>query len=150
MAKPKEERNRKFIQCWKKLGMGNKELGEKFKMSIGGVKGLKHRLRQKDPSLYKTPPEKLKGKGRGIREVEESIKPPSGKKVKEEKGKTVKEYKGKAIKVEKSKVSFSLREDLVRKLRLYSSLTGKTQSSIVEELLESLRIPKEKLREIIK
>lgn len=52
MALEKEERNKEFIRCWKALGMGNKELAEKFDLSPGGVKGLKSRLRKKHSELY--------------------------------------------------------------------------------------------------
>ena len=51
MAKAKEERNRQFIKDWK-TGLSNKELGQKYKLSPGGVKGLKARLRKRDHSLY--------------------------------------------------------------------------------------------------
>jgi len=52
MAKPKEERNKQFIKAWKEEGLSDKELQERFNLSEGGVKGLKARLRKKDPSLY--------------------------------------------------------------------------------------------------
>lgn len=52
MALEKEDRNKEFIRAWKALGMGNKELGEKFGLSPGGVKGLKARLRKKHQELY--------------------------------------------------------------------------------------------------
>ncbi|MQY69762.1 MAG: hypothetical protein GH145_02725 [Firmicutes bacterium] len=52
MALEKQERNKEFIRCWKTLGMGNKELAEKFGLSPGGVKGLKGRLRKKHQELY--------------------------------------------------------------------------------------------------
>jgi len=52
MALEKQERNKEFIRAWKKLGMGNKELAEKFDLSPGGVKGLKARLRKKYSELY--------------------------------------------------------------------------------------------------
>jgi len=50
MAYPKEERNRRFVADWKR-GLSDKQLGGKYDLSIGGVKGLKARLRAKDPSL---------------------------------------------------------------------------------------------------
>lgn len=52
MAKQKEERNKEFIKAWKEEGLTDKQLQEKFGLSPGGVKGLKARLRKKDPSLY--------------------------------------------------------------------------------------------------
>jgi len=55
MAKPKEERNRLFIEDWER-GLGNEDLGKKYGLSIGGVKALKQRLRQKYPSLYQKKP----------------------------------------------------------------------------------------------
>ncbi|MFQ6065843.1 MAG: hypothetical protein ACE5K3_01015 [bacterium] len=48
----KEERNREFVRLWKRLGLGNEELAQKFDLSIGGVKSLKARLRKKNPGLY--------------------------------------------------------------------------------------------------
>jgi hypothetical protein len=51
MAKPKTERNRLFIEDWQK-GLSDQSLAKKYGLSIGGVKGLKARLRKKDPSLY--------------------------------------------------------------------------------------------------
>jgi hypothetical protein len=51
MAKPKEERNRQFIEDWQR-GLGNEDLGRKYNLSLGGVKALKQRLRAKDSSLY--------------------------------------------------------------------------------------------------
>jgi hypothetical protein len=52
VAVEKLERNREFVKAWKVERLGNKELGEKFGLTPGGVKGLKARLRKKDPSLY--------------------------------------------------------------------------------------------------
>lgn len=52
MAKAKEERNKEFIAAWKEEGLTDRELQDKFNLSPGGVKGLKSRLRKKDPSLY--------------------------------------------------------------------------------------------------
>lgn len=37
---------------WKEEGLSNEVLVKKFGPSLGGVKGLKARLRQCDPSLY--------------------------------------------------------------------------------------------------
>lgn len=37
---------------WKEEGLSNEALAKKFGLSPGGVKGLKARLRQRDPSLY--------------------------------------------------------------------------------------------------
>ncbi len=37
---------------WKEEGLSNEVLVKKFGLSLGGVKGLKARLRQCDPSLY--------------------------------------------------------------------------------------------------
>ncbi len=50
MAYPKEERNRRFLEDWQVSHFGNKRLGEKYGLSIGGVKALKQRLRQKERS----------------------------------------------------------------------------------------------------
>lgn len=59
MSFPKEERNKLFIGDWKGKGLTTEELGIKYSMTAGGVKALKQRLRQKDPSLYeKTPASK--------------------------------------------------------------------------------------------
>ena len=55
MAKPKEGRNKLFIEDWQK-GLSDKTLASKYGLSIGGVKGLKARLRAKDPSLYTRKP----------------------------------------------------------------------------------------------
>jgi len=51
MAKAKNERNKQFIRAWKE-GSSDKQLQKRFGLSEGGVKGLKARLRAKDPSLY--------------------------------------------------------------------------------------------------
>jgi len=52
MPQEKEQRNKEFIKAWKEERLSNKALGEKFNLSPGGVKGLKARLRAKDPNLY--------------------------------------------------------------------------------------------------
>jgi len=57
MAKPKSERNRLFQEDWQK-GLSNERLGEKYDLSLGGVKGLKARLRAKNPALYTREPSK--------------------------------------------------------------------------------------------
>ena len=54
MAKPKEARNRLFIEDWQR-GLNNETLAQKYNLSEGGVKALKQRLRTKDPSLYIKP-----------------------------------------------------------------------------------------------
>lgn len=59
------QRNEEFKNAWKKEGLSNKELGERFKLSIGGVKGLKQRLRAKDAFLY--------GKSTKNKQVDKSI-----------------------------------------------------------------------------
>ncbi|MBA7496408.1 hypothetical protein ES702_07016 [subsurface metagenome] len=64
MAKPKENRNIEFIKAWKEEGLSNKELQEKFDLSPGGVKGLKARLRKRDPSLYTGRQEKIDRKAK--------------------------------------------------------------------------------------
>ncbi len=51
MAKPKSERNRLFQEDWQR-GLSNESLAKKYKMTEGGVKALKQRLRAKDSSLY--------------------------------------------------------------------------------------------------
>ena len=55
MAKPKEERKQQFLADWQE-GMGNQALGEKYNLSLGGVKALKQRLRAKakEPSSQVT------------------------------------------------------------------------------------------------
>ena len=55
MAKPKQKRNKRFIRAWREEGLSDKQLGQRFSLSLGGVKGLKQRLRAKDPSLYTNP-----------------------------------------------------------------------------------------------
>lgn len=72
MAKPKEERNREFIAAWKKEGLSNEALQEKFDLSPGGVKALKSRLRKKDPSLYA---EKRPGLTRGAKKQQANKSP---------------------------------------------------------------------------
>lgn len=52
MPQEKEERNKEFIAAWKEEGLSNEALGKKFNLSPGGVKGLKARLRKKNPNLY--------------------------------------------------------------------------------------------------
>jgi len=60
MALAKEERNRLFVADWKERRLSTEELAVKYSMSPGGVKALKQRLRQKDPSLYEKGPAKEK------------------------------------------------------------------------------------------
>lgn len=50
MAHPKAQRNKAFQEAWQH-GASNRALGERFGLSLGGVKALKARLRQKDASL---------------------------------------------------------------------------------------------------
>jgi len=54
MPKEKVERNKQFEKAWREEGLSNKELGERFNLSIGGVKGLKQRIRVRNP-LYGKP-----------------------------------------------------------------------------------------------
>jgi len=54
MAYPKEERNRRFLEDWQVHHLSNERLGEKYGLSIGGVKALKQRLRQKERILATT------------------------------------------------------------------------------------------------
>lgn len=51
MAKQKIERNKLFLEDWQK-GFSNEDLGKKYKMTEGGVKALKQRLRVRNPNLY--------------------------------------------------------------------------------------------------
>lgn len=55
MAHPKTQRNREFQEAWQR-GASNKALGERFDLSLGGVKALKQRLREKDRSLHRQTP----------------------------------------------------------------------------------------------
>lgn len=50
MAYPKEERNRRFLEDWKVYNLDNEKLGQKYRLTIGGVKALKQRLREKERS----------------------------------------------------------------------------------------------------
>lgn len=50
MAYPKEERNRRFLEDWKVYNLDNEKLGQKYRLSVGGVKALKQRLREKERS----------------------------------------------------------------------------------------------------
>lgn len=50
MAYPKEERNRRFLEDWQVYNLDNEQLGQKYRLSIGGVKALKARLRKKERS----------------------------------------------------------------------------------------------------
>ena len=71
MAKPKTERNRLFIEDWKR-GLKDRALAEKYNMTMGGVKALKGRLREKDPSLY------VKKKPNSLTKVEKEVARASG------------------------------------------------------------------------
>ena len=46
MAKPKSGRNKLFLEDWQG-GLNNESLAERYNLSVGGVKALKSRLRQK-------------------------------------------------------------------------------------------------------
>jgi len=50
MAYPKEERNRRFLEDWQVSHLNNEKLGQKYGLTVGGVKALKARLRQKERS----------------------------------------------------------------------------------------------------
>ena len=52
MAKPKEGRNKLFLEDWQR-GLSNEGLAEKYNLSIGGVKALKQRFRAKQTGQAK-------------------------------------------------------------------------------------------------
>lgn len=101
----KEKRNREFVKAWKNLGMGNEALAERFDMSIGGVKSLKSRLRQKRPELYSQMIDRTAEGKSGI-----------------------------PVRVKK-KVSFYMTPDLVIKLKMAAAAREVTASELAEKLL---------------
>ena len=54
MAYPKQERNQRFLEDWQVYRLSNERLGQKYDLTIGGVKALKARLRQKERASQTT------------------------------------------------------------------------------------------------
>lgn len=117
MALEKEERNKDFIRSWKKLGMGNAELGKKFNLSPGGVKGLKGRLRKKHSELY-VDKQEIK------RQVDKST----------------------SRQVEKKrKVSYYFSPAMVQKIKIEAVKKDVSASELVESFLSRALVDKEKI-----
>ena len=127
MSQEKEQRNKEFIKAWKEEGQSNRELQEKFDLSPGGVKGLKARLRKKDPSLYAAPQKKLT-RGTKKQQVNQSPSPQVDKVISEQGNKRMTIY---------------LKPELIRDIKHLatdrdsniSELVGK----IIEQYLESTK-----------
>lgn len=118
MAKPKQQRNRQFTEDWQR-GLGNEDLGEKYGLSLGGVKALKQRLRAKDPSLY-------------------TEKRPELSKVEKERI----EERGKSPQVDKStsplihkRATYYLDPEIIRKIKLIALDRNMDSSELVREIL---------------
>lgn len=95
-------RNQEFVRAWKNLQLGNKELADRFRMTIGGVKSLKSRLRKKDPGLYDSEDLKLS------RQVDKEIN----------------------IRTPRRKISFYLEPKLVVKLKVTAAERQVTASEL--------------------
>lgn len=54
MAYPKEQRNQRFLEDWQVYSFSNEKLGQKYGLTVGGVKALKARLRKKERSSQAT------------------------------------------------------------------------------------------------
>lgn len=120
MARPKEKRNRLFIEDWKR-GSSEKQLGQKYHLTIGGVKGLKSRLRKKDSSLYT-------GKQKG--EVKQSSKKVTSPSTTTQTATSTK------------RMTFWLFKDMIEKIKAKGAREGKTASEIARELFSKHLKPK--------
>lgn len=98
----KQKRNQEFVKAWKSLGLGNRELADRFGITIGGVKSLKSRLRKKDPDLYDREDLKLG------RQVDEAI----------------------STRTPRRKISFYLEPTLVVKLKVVAAERQTTASEL--------------------
>lgn len=131
MAKAKEERNRQFIEDWKR-GSNDKELGEKYHLSIGGVKGLKARLRKKYPSLY------IREKPKPLTEVEKEVARASGGLVRFAR-KTKEPVKLTSTQTSAStstkRMTFWLEEKMIERIKDLAAKEGRTASDILREIL---------------
>lgn len=130
MAKQKLERNKLFLQDWQK-GFSNQDLGRKYKMSKGGVKALKQRLRVRNPELYtEKRPALTKVEREGIEEV--------GKRL----GKVVKVQVGKSPQVNKSisplvhkRATYYLSPETIKKIKQIALDRDLDTSALVREIL---------------
>ena len=128
MALPKEERNRLFIGDWKGKKLSTEELSVKYGMTPGGVKALKQRLRQKDPSLYEKGPAKEKAEVTSTSTV-----------TPEAPGRTGAERKEKVTSPSTStstrRMTFWLPVDTIRKIKAKARKEKRTASEIAREVL---------------
>ena len=126
MAKPKEERNRLFLEDWQK-GFGNQSLAEKYKLSIGGVKALKQRLRVKDSSLYvEKPPE--------LTRVEEEVGKASSGLIKF--AAKIKKPSSKVTSTSTKRMTFWLPGAMIQKIKSLARKQKRTASEIAREVFE--------------
>lgn len=109
MAKPKEKRNEQFIKAWKEEGLSDKQLQDRFGLSEGGMRGLKARLRAKDPSLYSG---KIKKK---VREFSSEVTSTTAQ-------------------TSTKRMTFWLFKDMIEKIKAKATKQGKTASQIAREI----------------
>lgn len=104
MAKPKEKRNKLFLEDWQK-GFSNQSLAEKYKLSIGGVKALKGRIRAKQTGQVK--PKEKKEPSLKVTSTSTSTK----------------------------RMTFWLPEDVIKAIKKRAKKEGVTASEILRQLL---------------
>jgi len=134
MALAKEERNRLFIGDWRGKGLTTEELGIKYDMSPGGVKALKQRLRQKDPSLYEKGPAKEKAE---VTSTSTSTVTPEapGKARPERKEKVTSASTSTLTSTSTKRMTFWLPSDIIREIKARAKRGKRTASDILREVL---------------
>ncbi len=136
MAKPKEERNRQFQKDWQR-GLGNEDLGEKYGLSLGGVKALKQRLRAKDSSLYAE-------KRPGLTKIEKEVSESSGGLVKFASKQTSKPAIQQVSKQEKKRpakevydtATYYIDKETKKKIKILAAEQDKEISQVVRDILK--------------
>ncbi|GAI08880.1 unnamed protein product [marine sediment metagenome] len=112
MAKPKEQRNKLFLEDWQK-GFGNEALGKKYKITEGGVKALKQRLRVRNPNLY--------------------IKPLTSKTVTQQHSKPTKQQASKLVKYDK--VTYYLATGMAKEIKQLALHQDMDISELIREII---------------
>ena len=116
MAKEKRERNERFKVDWREKGFSNEELAEKYRMTVGGVKALKQRIRKKER-------EEKEKKGKVVIKVKPS---PS----------TQTQMSTSTMTSPPKRMTFWLEEETINQIKRLSQERGITCSQIARELFK--------------
>lgn len=132
MAKAKNERNQQFIRAWKEEGLTDQQLEKRFGLSEGGMRGLKARLRAKDPSLYKKAPankeEKVTSTSTATPGAPGKVKPKRKKEATSTSTQT-------ATSTSTKRMAFWLEEGMIDEIKQLAAKEKRTSSDILREIL---------------